>query len=252
MIFFISDFVGRELILFIIKKFKKDIKIVVVDTKDKLTIAFLKKNLQKSKIIIWDNNNNSKAIKELEKIKPEKIFLLWWPYILNKRILIIPKYETINIHPSYLPFYKGKDPNFWALINNGPYGVSIHKVTSKIDSGDILFRKKITNIDFSYDAKKLYELNKKKIIILFKNSYKILRKNEITKGIPNKIVGRTNKRKNMIKKAKLDLKKYYKGENIINLLRAKNFKPHEGIIFKKNKKEFSININIKLIKSNKY
>jgi len=250
MIFFISDFVGRELILFIIKKFKKDIKIVVVDTKDKLTIAFLKKNLQKSKIIIWDNNNNSKAIKELEKIKPEKIFLLWWPYILNKRILIIPKYETINIHPSYLPFYKGKDPNFWALINNGPYGVSIHKVTSKIDSGDILFRKKITNIDFSYDAKKLYELNKKKIIILFKNSYKILRKNEITKGIPNKIVGRTNKRKNMIKKAKLDLKKYYKGENIINLLRAKNFKPHEGIIFKKNKKEFSININIKLIKSN--
>ena len=246
MIFFISDFVGRELILFIIKKFKKDIKIVVVDTKDKLTIAFLKKNLQKSKIIIWDNNNNSKAIKELEKIKPEKIFLLWWPYILNKRILIIPKYETINIHPSYLPFYKGKDPNFWALINNGPYGVSIHKVTSKIDSGDILFRKKITNIDFSYDAKKLYELNKKKIIILFKNSYKILRKNEITKGIPNKIVGRTNKRKNMIKKAKLDLKKYYKGENIINLLRAKNFKPHEGIIFKKNKKEFSININIKI------
>ena len=117
MIFFISDFVGRELILFIIKKFKKDIKIVVVDTKDKLTIAFLKKNLHKSKIIIWDNNNNSKAIKELEKIKPEKIFLLWWPYILNKRILIIPKYETINIHPSYLPFYKGKDPNFWALIN---------------------------------------------------------------------------------------------------------------------------------------
>ncbi len=250
MIFFISDFVGRELILFIIKKFKKDIKIVVVDTKDKLTIAFLKKNLKKSKIIIWDNNNNSKAIKELEKIKPEKIFLLWWPYILNKRILIIPKYETINIHPSYLPFYKGKDPNFWALINNGPYGVSIHKVTSKIDSGDILFRKKITNIDFSYDAKKLYELNKKKIIILFKNSYKILRKNEITKGIPNKIVGRTNKRKNMIKEAKLNLKKDYKGEYIINLLRAKNFKPHEGIIFKKNKKEFSININIKLTKSN--
>ena len=250
MIFFISDFVGRELILFIIKKFKKDIKIVVVDTKDKLTIAFLRKNLKKSKIIIWDNNNNSKAIKELEKIKPEKIFLLWWPYILNKRILIIPKYETINIHPSYLPFYKGKDPNFWALINNGPYGVSIHKVTSKIDSGDILFRKKITNIDFSYDAKKLYELNKKKIIILFKNSYKILRKNEITKGIPNKIVGRTNKRKNMIKEAKLNLKKDYKGEYIINLLRAKNFKPHEGIIFKKNKKEFSININIKLTKSN--
>ena len=172
MIFFISDFVGRELILFIIKKFKKDIKIVVVDTKDKLTIAFLKKNLQKSKIIIWDNNNNSKAIKELEKIKPEKIFLLWWPYILNKRILIIPKYETINIHPSYLPFYKGKDPNFWALINNGPYGVSIHKVTSKIDSGDILFRKKITNIDFSYDAKKLYELNKKKLLFYLKIAIK--------------------------------------------------------------------------------
>ena len=46
----------------------------------------------------------------------------------------IPKYETINLHPSYLPHFKGKDPNFWSILKDGPYGVSIHRVNKKIDS----------------------------------------------------------------------------------------------------------------------
>ena len=58
--------------------------------------------------------------------KPEKFFLLWWPFIL-KNSLNIPKNGTINIHPSHLPYFKGKDPNFWAILNSGPYGVSIHQ-----------------------------------------------------------------------------------------------------------------------------
>ena len=249
MVFFISGPVGRELITFIYKNFKKDVKAVVVDKKDILTIKFLKKKFKSCHIIFWDIKKSQKLLKILEKLKPQKFFLLWWPYVLNQKLIKIPKYETINIHPSYLPFYKGKDSNFWSILNNGPFGVSIHRVNSKIDSGNILFRKKIKKINYTHDAYQLYILCKKLIISLFKQKYKILRKKKISLGYINKKVGRINKRADMLDKSLINLDKYYKGEYIINLLRAKNFPPFNGVVFEKNKKKYSININIKLIKS---
>ena len=159
--FFISKNIGLELILFIKNKFKKDITAIVIDKDDKYTIKILKENFKSSKIIIWNKKNKLKNINLLKKLKPKKFFLLWWKYILDEEILKIPTYETINLHPSYLPYFKGKDPNFWSILNNGPYGVSIHRVNKKIDSGPILFRKKFLDIDFTIDAKNLYKDSKK-------------------------------------------------------------------------------------------
>ncbi|MCB4203543.1 hypothetical protein LF845_01060 [Deferribacterales bacterium Es71-Z0220] len=54
-------------------------------------------------------------------------------------------YEVYNIHYSYLPYYKGRHPTFWATINEElKVGISIHKVTSKVDSGDIISRKLVS------------------------------------------------------------------------------------------------------------
>ena len=247
MIFFISKNIGLELILFVKNKFAKDIKAIVVDKNDKFIIQNLKKQFKSSKIIVW-NKNNSKNINLLKKLKPRKFFLLWWKYILNEELLKIPKYETINLHPSYLPHFKGKDPNFWSILKDGPYGVSIHRVNKKIDSGPIIFRNKFSNIVLNIDAKKLYELNIVAIKALFKEKYKVLRKNKISKSIPNNKIKKIYSRKDMIKKSTLDLKKSYKAKYIFNLLRAKNFHPHDGVTIKNRNKIYSININIKNLK----
>ena len=42
------------------------------------------------------------------------------------------------------------------ILNNTPAGISIHKVTDKIDAGPIVEQKTI-NYDFSYTADKLYD-----------------------------------------------------------------------------------------------
>jgi methionyl-tRNA formyltransferase len=248
MIFFISKNIGLELILFIKNKFKKDIKAIVVDKDDKNTIKILKKNFKSFKIIIWNKDNKIKNIKLLKRLKPKKFFLLWWKYILNDELLKIPTYETVNLHPSYLPYFKGKDPNFWSILNNGPYGVSIHRVNKKIDSGPILFRKKFLDIDFTIDAKNLYKLSIEAIKDLFKQKYKILRKNKISKSIPNRKRKKIYKRSDMIKESTLDLNKSYKGKHIFNLLRAKNFYPHDGVLIKNKNKKYSINVYIKDLK----
>ena len=50
----------------------------------------------------------------------------------------------LNIHPSLLPKYKGLNTHERAIKNKDKYaGVSIHKVTKKLDSGKIIAKKKI-------------------------------------------------------------------------------------------------------------
>ena len=64
--------------------------------------------------------------------------------ILDKRILNKLKRPALNLHISYLPFNRGSHPNFWSFIENTPKGVSIHEIDNGLDTGKIVFRKKIS------------------------------------------------------------------------------------------------------------
>lgn len=53
---------------------------------------------------------------------------------------------TINIHPALLPSYRGATPTNW-IIKNGEQiaGLSAHLVDEGIDTGEVLFRRKLLN-----------------------------------------------------------------------------------------------------------
>ena len=245
MIFFANGIVGLILLKFLFKSFRSDIKAVVIIKSDREIRNFLKAKISRKKIIFWSKTSSFRN--NLFSLKPKKFFLLWWPFILKKNLLKLPQNGTINIHPSYLPYFKGKDPNFWAILNKGPYGVSIHEVNTKTDSGKILYRKKINKIDSTIDGKKLYKINLAEIVKLFKNKYISLRKKKFDRlKLMNK-KSKIYKRKDMIKESKIFLNKMYKAEYLINLFRAKNFPPNRGVTFKKKGKTYSINIKIKKV-----
>ncbi len=70
-------------------------------------------------------------------------FLLWWPTILDEKIINKFKTGIVNFHPSYLPFGQGKDPYFWSIVNDEPFGISCHFIDKKIDSRSLIKQKKI-------------------------------------------------------------------------------------------------------------
>lgn len=49
----------------------------------------------------------------------------------------------LNIHPGWLPRYRGMRPSFWALYEQGVAGVSIHRVEERIDAGVIYHREMV-------------------------------------------------------------------------------------------------------------
>lgn len=77
---------------------------------------------------------------ELERL--DVLVLAWWPHLLKGDLLTVAPI-ILNTHPSYLPHGREKDPNFWALVEGRPFGVTIYHVNEGIDGGDIAFQQAI-------------------------------------------------------------------------------------------------------------
>ena len=62
--------------------------------------------------------------------------------ILSEETFKIPKFGTINLHASPLPYYRGGSPLNWMIINGEKkIGISIIQVDTGIDTGPILAQK---------------------------------------------------------------------------------------------------------------
>jgi len=72
----------------------------------------------------------------------------WWPdlgvvaaygMLIPERLLAIPRFGMINVHPSLLPKYRGAAPVHRAVIDGeAETGVTIMRVARLLDSGDVL------------------------------------------------------------------------------------------------------------------
>ena len=79
---------------------------------------------------------------ELEELEPDLFVVASFGKILPKEIINIPKYGSLNIHPSLLPNYRGPSPIQTAILNGDKNtGVTIIKMDEEIDHGPILFQK---------------------------------------------------------------------------------------------------------------
>jgi len=66
------------------------------------------------------------------------VLLLNWPHILSESFVVRQK-NVLNVHNSLLPRYRGRHAFSWAISNGEKVlGYSLHKVTSKVDAGEIL------------------------------------------------------------------------------------------------------------------
>jgi methionyl-tRNA formyltransferase len=76
----------------------------------------------------------------LENVKPDLVVLAaFGPPFLPSWLLSFPKYGCVNLRPSLLPKYRGASPIAFAILNNEKEtGVSIMRMSEKIDQGDIL------------------------------------------------------------------------------------------------------------------
>ena len=75
----------------------------------------------------------------LREKNPDLIIVFSMSQLLKKGVFSIPRLGTINLHPSFLPEYRGPNPDVWQYINMEEYpGVTVHYVDEGEDTGDII------------------------------------------------------------------------------------------------------------------
>lgn len=90
------------------------------------------------------NINTPDAINYIKALKPDLFVVVSYGQILSKAILNLPKDFAINAHASLLPKYRGAGPVNWAIINGEQSsGVTIIKMSEKMDAGHIIMQKQI-------------------------------------------------------------------------------------------------------------
>lgn len=88
------------------------------------------------------DHNGSASEALLRQLKPD-LLLVAGTKILRKHIFAQARLGCLNAHCGWLPEYRGLHANFWALMEGGKTGVTVHYVDAGVDTGSILLRKEL-------------------------------------------------------------------------------------------------------------
>jgi methionyl-tRNA formyltransferase len=92
----------------------------------------------------------------IKNVEPDYIVSCGYQHIVPESILTIPTKGCLNLHPAYLPYNRGANPNVWSIIEGTPAGVTLHYMDPGIDTGDIVARRKVETA-FSDSGKDLHK-----------------------------------------------------------------------------------------------
>lgn len=248
MIVMASDYVGEKVIEYLVNQ-EINLDYVVLDSKsdsdyngkiiDKLSVSDFKGEILNEQDITSDI--------VLGKLSTQKLnlgILAWWPYILKGEILHITEKGWLNFHPSYLPYNRGKAPNFWCLAKNQVCGVSLHFIDEGIDTGPVVATKKLTTT-WEDTGKTVYYRSRDLIIELFKDTFEDIVSGNITSQTQEKEQGTFHTIEELEQESLIDIDGSYVARDLLNKIRAKMFDPHPTAYFYDNEKKYSVEINIK-------
>jgi len=92
-----------------------------------------------------DTVNNEETIQQILSFKPDFAVIASFGEIFKKPL--IGSFPIYNVHMGVLPDYRGAYTNFWKILEgHEKYGVTVHEIDEKIDSGKALL---IKEKDFS-------------------------------------------------------------------------------------------------------
>jgi methionyl-tRNA formyltransferase len=81
---------------------------------------------------------------KLRRIAPDLNVVVAYGQIIPSPIIYLPRYNSINLHFSLLPKYRGASPVHWSILNGDKItGVTIFELNEKMDSGDLLAKQEV-------------------------------------------------------------------------------------------------------------
>lgn len=233
--------VGAKFARFLLDKYPDDLSLIVTTQINDIYREAVAKGIRACNF-----ETEEKVLEQIESGVDLGI-LAWWPYILKTPLLEAPRMGFVNTHPSLLPHNRGKHYNFWALVEQAPFGVSLHEVDAGVDSGAIISQ---LLIDYGWcdTGETLYYKAQAAMLQLLTEIYPALRKGQITSTPQDGETGSFHRASELESASKIDLDKNYLARELLNLLRARTFEGHPGCWFDDGGSRYEIAITIRKVR----
>lgn len=99
-------------------------------------------------IMTCRDQNSPTSISQLKQWVPDLIIFTGGS-ILRKQLLDVPRLGVLNVHLGLLPEIRGMSSPEWSLLNYVPVGITIHYMDMGIDTGPILQRSELPDVNRS-------------------------------------------------------------------------------------------------------
>ncbi len=136
-----------------------DVDVVLYDVNDEPSRFLQVHSLKCGIIYVFAEKGKSISLIELEE---KRILLLsvYNPFIIPSSIIEKENIDAINLHHSFLPEHPGMYAEAWAIYEQEKYsGITWHLMSSKVDAGEIIVRKKVVIDDKTTSYSLLCRMN---------------------------------------------------------------------------------------------
>lgn len=172
---------------------------------------------------------------------------LWGGYIFKLDILSRAR-RTLNIHPAFLPYGRGRDPVVWAIRHEFPAGLTLHEITEGVDEGPILYREEVP-FEFPEKGGILYDRVVERCWRAFVEQWPSIRDGKVPGVTQVPIAGtKTYRRSALLPDRRIDLDNERSARETILRLLAHDFSPGYTAQILINGKLYNTTLNLSPVK----
>lgn len=167
----------------------------------------------------------------IRELAPEVGLSVLFGYILRPPLLNLFPAGVLNLHPSYLPFNRGAAPNVWSIVEGTPAGATLHRIDAGVDTGEILAQQ-IVPVDPTDTGASLYRKLETASMTLFQRAWPEFLAGRLLPMAQPATGGTCHRMNDFERIDEIDLDRQYRARDLINVLRARSFPPHQGAYFR--------------------
>lgn len=240
LLLFADGAVGHAIFSWLASNWRRDIGLVVTTYNNEIARGAHKHNIP---TIVFESEDQIVEVLRSDNRTFDLGLLAWWPKIVGATLLDLPTAGFINTHPSLLPYNRGKHYNFWALVEQSPFGVTLHRVDTGVDSGEVVAQRPIS-YGWEDTGKSLFEKASAAMIELVKSAYPTLRTLQFQSTPQSPGAGSFHRAAELDAASQIFLDEEYTARSLLNLLRARTFAPYPGCWFREGNDVYEIQISI--------
>jgi methionyl-tRNA formyltransferase len=142
-----------------------------------------------------------------------------------------------------LPYNRGKHYNFWAIVEEAPFGVTLHHVDEGVDRGDIAFQARIET-GWEDTGETLYRKAQVAIVRLFRDAFDDIVAGRIPRTPQDLGAGSFHLARELEPASRIDLDAPCTARQLLNVLRARTFPPHPAAWFEAGGEKYEVRVQI--------